>query len=664
MRAGPPRAVLAIESAAVGGGGMNESERAALRPLGRRFPNQDAALAQIARLSAELTLPKGAVHVVSDVHGEDVKLRHVVNNASGTLRPLVERLFGARMTRPELQEFLGLLFYPREMLDRLEPELADPGRRRSFARRVLLDLITMVRTLAPRYTLEHVEALLPADYADLVRELLHEPARGPEYVDAVVEPLVRQGRDRHLIRLIVRLVRDLAVSELIVAGDCVDRGPRGDRVIEYLSRQPSVSFTWGNHDVAWMGACLGQEALIAHVLRISTRYRRLSQLEEGYGITLQPLEHLVRTVYHDDPAEPFRPLGTGLRETETMARMQKAAAVLQWKLEGQTIARHPEWKMDYRRLLRGLDLRAGTIAVDGAVHPLRDRSFPTVDPAHPEELSADERRCMDRMRRSFLSSRRLWDHVRFLGDRGSMWLRRDDHLVFHGCVPVDEEGRFLPFEVDGAPRAGLDLFTALERVVVRALDARAPADVDLMWYLWSGPLSPLFGKDRITTLERDLIADPATHVETKNPYFRLIHEAPFCEGVLREFGCDPDRGLIVNGHVPVQIDKGESPLKRSGKAITIDGAFSAAYGDHGYTLVLEAEGTFLGRHHHFESVEAAVRDGVDIIPTTAVVRQWDRPRRVADTERGEEIRAEIGLLERLIAAYRTHALREGAGPRP
>jgi fructose-1,6-bisphosphatase-3 len=641
---------------------MNESERVALRPLALRFPHQDAAVSQIARLSAELTLPKGAVHVVSDVHGEDVKLRHIVNNASGTLRPVVERLFGARMTRQELQDFLALVFYPRETLESLEPELADPARRHRFARRVLEDLITMVRALAPRYTLERVDALLPADHADLLRELLHGPPRDPEYLDAIIEPLVRQGRDRHLIRLVVRLVRDLAVSELVVAGDCVDRGPRADRVLEYLSRQPNVSVTWGNHDAAWMGACLGQEALIAHVLRISTRYRRLSQLEEGYGITLQPLEHLVRTVYREDPAEVFRPKGVGLRETETMARMQKAAAVMQWKLEGQTIARHPGWKMDHRRLLRELDLARGTIAVDGAVHPLRDRAFPTVDPAHPEELSPDERRCMDRMRQSFLSSPRLWDHVRFLADRGSMWLRRDDHLVFHGCVPVDEEGRFLSFEVDGRPRAGLELFDALEAAVVRALDSRAPADLDLMWYLWNGPLSPLFGKDRITTLERDLIADPATHEETKNPYFRLIHEVPFCERVLREFGCDPERGLIVNGHVPVKIDEGESPLKRGGKAITIDGAFSEAYGDHGYTLVLDAEGTFLGRHHHFESVEAAVRDGVDIIPTTAVVRQWDRPRRVGDTERGAEIRAEIALLERLVMAYRTHVLREASVP--
>jgi len=642
---------------------MNDIDLAALRPLARRFPGPDAALGEIARLSAELTLPKGAVHVVSDVHGEDVKLRHVVNNASGTLRPLVETLFAERMSKGELQDFLALVFYPREMLERLEPELADAGRRHAFARRVLPDLFTLVRALARRYTRQHVTGLLPAEYADLLQELLHEPSRDPAYVDAVIAPLVRAGRDAHLIRLTVRLVRDLAVSELIVAGDCVDRGPRGDRVIEYLRRQPNVSFTWGNHDVAWIGAALGQEALIAHVLRISIRYRRLSQLEEGYGITLQPLEHLVRTVYKDDPAEHFRPKGSGLRETETMARMQKAAAVMQFKLEGGTIARNPAWGMDHRRLMRGLDPEGGTIAIDDKVHPLRDRHFPTFNRAHPEELSAEERKCMDRLKRSFLSSPQLWQHVRFLVERGSVWLRRDHHLIFHGCVPVDEDGRFLAMEVDGQPRAGRALFEAVGRVVVRSPETRAPGDLDLLWYLWSGPLSPLFGKDRITTVERDLVADGATHVETKNPYFRLIHEPAFCDRVLREFGCDAERGLIVNGHVPVKIDEGENPLKRSGKAITIDGAFSTAYGDHGYTLVLEADRTFIGRHHHFESVEVAVRDGVDIIPAISVVREWDPPRRVGDTERGEEIRAEIALLERLVGAYRTNALRQGPAAR-
>lgn len=648
------------ESEAQAAGLTRDLELAALKPLARRFPTPDAALAEIARLSAQLTLPKGAVHVVSDVHGEDLKLRHIINNASGTLRPLVEKLFGERMSPAELQEFLTLLFYPRETLERLEPDLADEARRRGFAQRVLRDLFTMIRTLAHGYSLQHVTGLFPAEYADLLRELLHAPSagRGQEYVEALIEPLCRQGRDLHFIRLIVRVVRDLAVDELIVAGDCVDRGPRGDRVLEYLRRQPKVSFTWGNHDVGWIGACLGQEALIAHVLRVSIRYRRLSQLEEGYGITMQPLEHLVRTVYADDPAERYLPKGSGLREPLMMARMQKAAAIMQFKLEGQTIARHPEWRLDHRRLLRSLDPKAGSVEIDGKRYPLRDTRFPTLDTAHPEQLSEDERRCIDRMRRSFLASQQLWQHIRFLVEHGAMWLRRDDHLIFHGCVPVDEAGRFQSLVVDGQPRAGRALFDALERVVVRALDAPTQKDLDLLWYLWSGPLSPLFGKDRIATLERDLVEDPASHVETKNPYFKLIHEKAFCDRVLAEFGADTERGLIVNGHVPVKIDKGESPLKKSGKAITIDGAFSEAYGDHGYTLVLDAERTFLAMHHHFESVEAAVRDGIDIIPTTSVVREWPRPRRVADTERGAGLRAEIALLERLLGAYRTNEIRE------
>jgi len=631
-----------------------------LRLLRRQFPNIDAALTQIARLSAELILPKGTVHVISDVHGEYVKLRHVINNASGTLRPVVERLFAARLSPTELQELLTLIFYPREMLERIEPTLADPGERRAFAQRTLRLLFEIIRVLACRYSLRRVTAVFPAAYRELLRELLYGPAgdRGSEYSEAIVDSLVRQGRDLQFIRLLVRVVRNLAIDELIVAGDCLDRGPRGDRVIDYLRQQPNVSMVWGNHDIAWLGACLGQEALIAHVLRISLRYRRLSQLEEGYGITLQPLEHLVRAAYTDDPAGCFMPRGRGLRETLMIARMHKAAAVMQFKLDGQTIQRNPELDMEHRRLLHRIDHAAGTIELDGVTHPLRDTYFPTIDPAQPYELSAEERVCMNRIRQSFFASQTLWEHMRFLVERGSMSLRRDDHLIFHGCVPVNERAEFLPLVIDGQPRCGRALFEAIERVVVRAFNRPSDKDRDLLWYLWCGPCSPLFGKDRITTLERDLVADPSTHVETKNPYFHFIHEPTFCERVLAEFAVDPQRGMIVNGHVPVKIEQGESPLKRSGKAITIDGAFSEAYGDHGFTLVLEPDRTFLAKHHHFESVEAAVQDGVDIIPALSVVREWDTPRRVGDTERGDEIRREIMLLERLLDAYRENKLRQ------
>jgi fructose-1,6-bisphosphatase-3 len=305
-----------------------------------------------------------------------------------------------------------------------------------------------------------------------------------------------------------------------------------------------------------------------------------------------------------------------------------------------------------------MDLAAGTIQIDGKTWPLLDTHLPTIDPKDPYALSEAERQCMDRTRESFLGSDKLWAQMRYLTGIGSMYTQRDNCLVFHGCVPVDESGNFLTLEVDGQPRAGRALFEALDRVIVRALDQRDLKDLDMMWYLWCGPLSPLFGKDRITTLETYFVADPATQEEVKNPYFSLINQVAFCDRILGEFGVDPADGLIVNGHVPVKIEKGEDPQKRGGKAITIDGAFSEAYGDHGYTLVLEADRIFLATHYHFESVEAALRDGVDIIPAITPIRAFPAPRRVADTEEGRRIRAEMAWVEKLIEAYRTHVLLE------
>jgi fructose-1,6-bisphosphatase-3 len=283
---------------------------------------------------------------------------------------------------------------------------------------------------------------------------------------------------------------------------------------------------------------------------------------------------------------------------------------------------------------------------------------PTIDPANPYELSEEEKVCLARLRNSFVSSQKLWEHMQYIVGIGSMYLRRDDHLIFHGCIPCDAEGMFLPMPIDGRQVRGREMFDVIEKVVLRALGEKREKDLDVLWYLWSGPRSPLFGKDRIATFERDFIADSKPHHETKDPYFKLIHEEWFCDKVMAEFGVDAKRGLIVNGHVPVKIEQGESPLKRSGKAITIDGAFSEAYGDHGYTLVLEADRTLLAKHHHFESVEAAVRTGVDIVPSVTVIRSWEPPRRMGDTERGAQMRSEIEMLERLVELYRSNDLRQ------
>ncbi len=627
----------------------SDAETVALELLREHYPGTEYAAAEAARLRGELARRKGAVHVLSDIHGEDGKLRHVINNASGTLRPVVERLFAARRTPAELRELLTLIFYPHESLERGLVARPDPAQRAAWFRKVLLDLLEVTRALARHSSFEHVERVLPDEYRGLLRELLSDATaeRGGEYVDAIVGSLSRSGHDGRVIRVVARALRNLAVTEIVIAGDCWDRGPRGDRVVEYLLQQPKVAFTWGNHDVAWIGAALGCPALIAHVLRISLRYRRLSQLEEGYGITLQPLEKLARDVYANDPAEHFHTRGKGLRDDLQMARMHKAAAILQHKLEGQLIQRHPEYELEHRRLLGRMDLRAGTVEIDGTVRSLKDSHLPTLDPSEPYRLSAAEEACMERIRRSFLGSSKLWEHIRFMVRNGGLHLVRDRHLVFHGCVPVDDGGEFLSMPVGGVALSGRALFDALKGEVAQSLEHPTEARLDLLWYLWCGPRSPLFGKDRITTFERDFVADTQTYEEHKNAYFTLIHDAPFCDRILAEFGVDPEHGLIVNGHVPVKIEKGESPVKRSGKAVTIDGAFSEAYGDHGYTLVIDADGTSLAMHHHFDSVEAAVRDGVDIIPAVSVIRRWESPRRVGDTEDGARLRGRIALLDRL-----------------
>ncbi|HWU86757.1 MAG TPA: fructose-bisphosphatase class III, partial [Kofleriaceae bacterium] len=472
------------------------------------------------------------------------------------------------------------------------------------------------------------------------------------------EPFLRYDRDLELVRAISHVVRNLAVGELVVAGDLGDRGPRIDKVIDLLMQQPNVSITWGNHDASWMAACLGHPAAIATVVRISLRYGRVAQLEEGYGIPLEPLEQLAHEAYGDDPADRFPSKGEALRDPQRMARMQKAAAILQLKLEGALFLRRPEWGMAHRALLHRIDPAAGTVEIDGARYPLLDTRLPTIDWSDPYRLSAAEADCLARLTSAFVESGPLWRQMSFVVSHGAMWLRRDRCAIFHGCVPADDRGDFEAFPIDGEPRRGKALLDAFELVVQRAFRKRAAADVDLLFYLWTGPRSPCFGKDRMATFETYFVADPATHVETKDPYFRLIHDAAFCARVLREFGVDPDHGFIVNGHVPVKLEQGETPIKRSGRAITIDGAFAAAYGDKGFSLVLDAQRIYLAQHHHFESVDAAVGRGADIVPTVSDVQVYDRPRTVGDTEKGDQLRAEIDALHDLVHAFETNAIRE------
>lgn len=539
---------------------------ACLAALAHRFPTREAALAEIAHLESVLALPKGTVHVVSDVHGEDKKLSHVIRNASGRLRTQVETVFGSRLGEDERKELLKLVYYARETWTWLGIAEKSEAERAQFLSTRLGWMLDLIRALAAGKTARALERVFPAPFEELFRELVQSSggsvARDESYRAALLRPFVSRGRELDVLRLASRIVRNLSVHELVVAGDLGDRGPRLDRVIDILMKQPNVSIVWGNHDASWMGACLGQEALIATVVRVSLRYRRLSQLEEGYGIPMAPVEKLARDVYGDDPAERFECKGTGLRDASLMARMQKAMAILQFKLEAQAAARNPQFELEHRCLLRAVDKDRGTVTIDGRMHELRDRRLPTLDSSNADRLTEEEQRCIDRLKQSFLASPVLWQHMQFLRGRGSMFLVRDHNPIFHGCLPVDERGEFLPFPIDGVPLKGKELLEGFERVVHRAFREKRPGDLDLLWYLWTGANSPLFGKDRMATFEGYFVADEVAKKEHKNPYFTLQNDGAFCDRIFSELGADARIGFIVNGHVPVKVEKGEEPKSK------------------------------------------------------------------------------------------------------
>ncbi len=626
-----------------------------LDTLAAEFPNIDRTLAEIAELKATLILPKPVTHVVSDVHGEFKKLRHIINNASGTLRPTVMRIFQNRISQEECERFLAVLYYPHELHQYIQTEIANFEQRQAWVLTTLRRQFEVVRELAAAYPRFQIRRLAPPHFHRLFAALYDEPfARHPEgFVDAMVEVFTRAERDLDAVRAASRMVRNLSVGEIIVAGDCGDRGERIDKVIEYLMQQPNLSFVWGNHDASWMGACLGSEALIANVLRISLRYRRLFQLEEGYGLMLLPLEQLARTVYHDDPAERFQSKNSGVRDPLHVARMQKAAAIMQFKLEGQMIRRHPEWNLEHRNLLHRIDFETGEVEIEGMRYPMRDTRLPTIDPADPYALSKEEAECMASLRKTFINSARLWEHMNFLVRQGSMWLVRDHAVIIHGCVPLDANGDFVSLPVLGTEVSGREMYVAFDTIVRRCFRKGASEvghDADWFWYLWCGPYSPLFGKDKVATFESYFLHPDKAHEEVKNPYFERIHDAEFCDRVAAEFGVAAN-GLLVNGHVPVRVDAGENPVKRGGNAVTIDGAFSEAYGDHGYSLLLTPEAVELAEHHHFEGVVDVVSHGGDIVPKVTMVRLYDPPRKIADTEEGVAIHSKIAALEDLVRAY-------------
>jgi fructose-1,6-bisphosphatase-3 len=639
---------------------LSSEQLAHLEALSAHYPSVEAAISEIAALDAQLSLPAGVVHVISDIHGEDAKLRHVINNGSGALRQLAERVMGSRLNEQERHEFLTVLYYPREAINAISRRVVHGGHRLEWVYRTLAMQFEMVRELRGTYRRKHFEELLPEWYRELFIEL--GSAQRPEYIKRILAGLARYDRDWGAVRAGARLVRNLSCDELLVIGDLGDRGPRMDRVIDTLMRQPTCNVLWGNHDMLWIGAHLGHDPSLLTCLRFSLRYRRISQLEEGYGIITAPLERLVRQVYADDPCEKFMPKGEGFRDVLTVARMQKAIAIMQFKAEGRMLERQPDWGLSHRRLLHRIRFEGGkavSVDIDGREHAMLDQSLPTIDPRDPYAYSPEEEACMERLRESFTRSMKLREHMEWLVRRGGMWTRRNDVLFFHACVPVDKQGTPLPMRVDGRDVAGRELMEALESVLRRAMRKRwfgLDSDADWVWYLWGGPRSPLFGKDKLATFETHFVADKDAHKEHKNPYFDLMHDAGFIRSIGRLFGLGDDV-LVVNGHVPVKIEKGEAPVKRGGNAITIDGAFSQAYGDRGYTLVLKPDRIELAEHAPFPGVEAVLSTGSDIVPSVTTVRAYATTRLVQDTDAGARIRRAIADLDVLVHAYQEGLVR-------
>jgi fructose-1,6-bisphosphatase-3 len=520
-----------------------------------------------------------------------------------------------------------------------------------------------------------VRAFTQPPLADIIEELLYveeDDKDKHQYYQSIIETIISTSSAKTMISALAELIQRLAIARLHVVGDVYDRGPGAHHILDTLIDYHNVDVQWGNHDILWMGAAAGSRTCIANVIRICLRYANLETLEHGYAISLLPLASFAIDTYGDDPCERFTPRPAGEedfteQELQLMARMQKAIAIIQFKLEAQVIQRRPHYHMEDRLLLDKIDHENGTVHVAGEVYPLLDTHFPTIDPDNPYELTPREENVIHRLMLSFTTSRRLQQHVRFLFSQGSMYLVHNGNLLYHGCVPMNEDGTFKPFEVDGqtfSAKAFMDRVDRLARQGYFATDnpEQKQYGMDAMWYLWRGSQSPLFGKDKMATFERYFIADKATHAEERDPYYQHREREAVARRILKEFGVDPDRGHIINGHVPVKVKKGESPVKAGGKLIVIDGGFSKAYqgqtGIAGYTLVYNSWGLLLATHRPFESTQQAVEEELEIESKTEILESNDVRIRIRDTDLGRDIQRRVKELRALLNAYRTGLVKE------
>ena len=631
-----------------------------LQLLSEKFPNSKRVITEIINLRAILSLPKGTEHFVSDLHGESMAFIHIIKNASGVVRKKVDEVYGNSLSEEEKRALCALIYYPDE---RIEYERTIQKDMTEWYKRRIAQTVDIARAVTIKYSRSKVHKLLPPDYAYVIKELLHETNLEQHdrqtYYNAIIDAIIETGSAEALIIAISYLIHSLTIDTLHIVGDIFDRGSGASKILDVLDTVRNYDIQWGNHDIEWMGAMAGNLALIATVLRVSIRYANIETLEEGYGINLLPLANFAMTVYGDDPCtiwqtKDFENNPRLTRSAQLMAKMHKAISIIQFKLEGQTVLRHPEWKMDHRAVLDKLDQ-----------YELLDKNLPTIDPKDPYALSQEENDLMQQLARSFRKSEKMQKHLRMLYEHGSLYLVRNGFLLYHAAIPLNADGSFTEAEVCGKRVSGKALMDRTDAIIRQAYygTGKEKEDaLDYMLYLWEGEFSPLYNKDKMTTFERYFLPKGPAWDEHKGAYFSLADDERICEQILEEFGLDPKTGRIVNGHVPVRTIKGETPMRAKGKRFVIDGGFSKPYqektGIAGYTLIYNSHGIQLVEHEAFESREQAILSGSDIHNRTLLQDNSGHRIRIKDTDKGKELLEQIHSLEQLLEAYRSGRMRE------
>ena len=614
-----------------------------LRLLSEKYPTRQQVCTEIINLQAILNLPKGTEHFMSDLHGEYEAFFHILNNSAGVIREKVDMAFEEVLTARERSSLCTLIYYPQEKLRRIHEE----GRNtEEWYRFVLQKLIDLAKLLSSKYTRSKVRKAMPSEYSYILDELLHaqpdEDNNQMVYHSKIIDTLLRLEEGDDFIIALSSLIKRLAVDHLHIVGDIFDRGERPDAILNMLMDHHSLDIEWGNHDILWMGAACGSQACIAAVVRNCLSYNNISVLEQGYGISLRPLVLFAEKMYdEEDPNKAAK----------------KAISIILFKLEGQIIRRNPEYQMEDRLLLDKVDYENACIELDDKSYPLKEKRFPTVDRDDPYKLSQAEREIMDELEKLFLESEQLQRHVEFLYSHGSMYQVFNGNLLFHGCVPLDEDGALKAIHLEGRIYQGRSYMDYADMAARRAFFSEDPPQryLDFMWYLWCGSNSPLSGRV-VKTFERTFIEDKSTWEEPKNPYYEYQSSEPVCRMMLREFGLYSENSHIINGHTPVHVNQGENPLKAHGRLIVIDGGFCKAYqkttGIAGSTLIFNSHGMRLKSHQPFSGMEAALEENMDIDSESQQVVTFPKRVMVADTDTGERLKEQIADLEDLLTAYR------------